>query len=955
MQNIKNRLSLFILIILCPLMAYSIPVEREDFKVNSDNGNYEQTDPRIAVAPDGSFVIVWIDKREGDNNVYLQRYNSDGYPETDNVKINDDVTTSWQAQPALDAGISGQYGVVWQDFRTDGYPSNPDVLFQPLDSLSIPIDTNRNITPGYQNWMRENPDISLSAWGAGVVVWADYLNGNWDIYGQLIGADGSLIGSSFKVNDDVGTAQQHYPKVSTSAEGWFVVTWYDNRSGNDDIFIQRFEDDGTPMGVNVRINTDGTNKRQTFPDVTTDGAGNFTVIWVDYRNGSYPDNPDVFAAKYHKDLTPLTGNFKLNTDGTERAQKYPAISADRMGNVGLVWADSTSVAWNIVGQMIDVDGVVREVDFTANSSGDSTKIKPQIALSGTHRYITWVDRRNGNYDIFASITKYNDPKLVISPPSLTFEMQRGGGVPSAQYVTVEDMGYNRLGYKVFSYNSWINCNPTNGGTPDSFAVSISSDTMSYGTYTGAIIVIDTVNHDSTSIIAVRLDVESAILSISPDTIEVVSVLGMDTTIYNTINVTNNGVGDLNATASTGAAWINIPNNPVSAPGDFILEITPASLSGGEHEAAVIVEANNALNSPDTVVVMLTVRDDIPFLALTSDSISIATNLPAAVDTFITIENIGGGITNWTAQAADPWLMIDRTFGSDNDTIKLSIDESQLTPGLWESYIEITDSNAINKNINCNFLLEYIEDFVDTVRIEPTNLFPGDEGSTVISLNLTSTIDSLFLPFQFDTSAFIVDSLIFGAGLPLYMNKFSQISNTTAQITIELTSLAPGMYMGSDDYMLAELFFTAKDTNITTAFDTLSNDSLHPYIITSTGTSRTPVVLSGEIMVGQPTPVEDYIPGLIPDKIELHNNYPNPFNAGTNIQFDLPRKSEVRMDIYNILGQRIKTLVNRQYSAGLHTISWDATTDDNWEAPSGIYFYRLSGSDFSIVKKMILLR
>jgi len=339
MQNIKNRLSLFILIILCPLMAYSIPVEREDFKVNSDNGNYEQTDPRIAVAPDGSFVIVWIDKREGDNNVYLQRYNSDGYPETDNVKINDDVTTSWQAQPALDAGISGQYGVVWQDFRTDGYPSNPDVLFQPLDSLSIPIDTNRNITPGYQNWMRENPDISLSAWGAGVVVWADYLNGNWDIYGQLIGADGSLIGSSFKVNDDVGTAQQHYPKVSTSAEGWFVVTWYDNRSGNDDIFIQRFEDDGTPMGVNVRINTDGTNKRQTFPDVTTDGAGNFTVIWVDYRNGSYPDNPDVFAAKYHKDLTPLTGNFKLNTDGTERAQKYPAISADRMGNVGLVWAD----------------------------------------------------------------------------------------------------------------------------------------------------------------------------------------------------------------------------------------------------------------------------------------------------------------------------------------------------------------------------------------------------------------------------------------------------------------------------------------------------------------------------------------------------------------------------------------------------------------------------------------
>ena len=955
MRHTHCVIILISLLILLPITALSVPVEREDFKVNSDNGNYEQTDPRIAVAPDGSFVIIWIDKREGENNVYLQRFNTEGFPDGGNVKINDDVITAWQAQPALDAGISGQYGIVWQDFRTDGYPYNPDIMFQPLDSISTPIGANVNVTPGYQNWMRENSDIAISAWGAGVVVWADYLNGNWDIYGQLIGLEGSLIGSSFKVNDDVGSSQQHYPKVATSAEGWFVVTWYDNRGGDDDIYIQRFNSDATPIGVNVKVNSDGTNKRQTFPDITTDGAGNFTVIWVDYRNGSYPDNPDIFAAKYQKDLTQLTGNFKLNTDGTERAQKYPAISADRMGNIGLVWADSISSAWDIVGQMIDVDGVVREVDFNAGYSGDSTKIKPQITLSGTHRYVTWVDRRDGNYDIYASITKYNDPKLVISPMSLIFEMEQGGGVPEAQYITVEDLGYNRLEYKVFSYNNWINCNPVIGETPGSFAVTITSDTLPYGTYTGAIIVIDIINHDSTGIIAVRLDVESAVLNVSPHTIEVVAMFGFDTTQYRTINVTNNGVGELIGNASSNASWINIPNNTVTAPGDIILEINSAGLSAGDHQTSVIIEANNALNSPDTVLVIMTIRDDIPMLSVVPDSIITASNLPAEIDTFITIQNTGGGITNWIALSADPWLLIDRTAGSDNDIIRLSIDESLLTPGLWNSNIEITDSNAINISTICYFKFEYIEDFVDTIRIEPANLFPGEEGVSVISLDLASTIESIFFPVQFDTAAIIVDSLIFGTELPLYMDKYSQINNSFSQFTLELSSIAPGMYMTEGNYLLAEIFFTSQNNIITTSFDTLYNDSLYPLIMTSTGAAKTPILISGEIIIGEPTPVDDYLPGYLPDKVELHHNYPNPFNSGTNIQFELPKKSDVRLDIYNILGQRIKTLINSQYSAGIHTASWDGTTGDNWSAPSGIYFYRLTGADFSIVKKMILLQ
>lgn len=88
----------------------------------------------------------------------------------------------------------------------------------------------------------------------------------------------------------------------------------------------------------------------------------------------------------------------------------------------------------------------------------------------------------------------------------------------------------------------------------------------------------------------------------------------------------------------------------------------------------------------------------------------------------------------------------------------------------------------------------------------------------------------------------------------------------------------------------------------------------------------------------------------PAEFKLYANYPNPFNPVTNIIFDIPKSSYVKLTIYNILGNEVATLINDELKVGRYLVSWNAS-----KYPSGIYFYKLIADDFTDVKKMILLK
>ena len=95
--------------------------------------------------------------------------------------------------------------------------------------------------------------------------------------------------------------------------------------------------------------------------------------------------------------------------------------------------------------------------------------------------------------------------------------------------------------------------------------------------------------------------------------------------------------------------------------------------------------------------------------------------------------------------------------------------------------------------------------------------------------------------------------------------------------------------------------------------------------------------------------------VIPDVFALHQNFPNPFNPVTNIRFDVPEQSFVKMEIFNILGQRVKTLANQEMNAGFHSIQWNGTNDHGKPLSSGMYIYTINAGKFHAVKKLVFMK
>jgi hypothetical protein len=101
--------------------------------------------------------------------------------------------------------------------------------------------------------------------------------------------------------------------------------------------------------------------------------------------------------------------------------------------------------------------------------------------------------------------------------------------------------------------------------------------------------------------------------------------------------------------------------------------------------------------------------------------------------------------------------------------------------------------------------------------------------------------------------------------------------------------------------------------------------------------------------------ENTQPPSVPGGFEFAQNYPNPFNPRTTFSFGLPEASHVTLEIFNILGQKVVTLIDQQQPAGRHVYEWDGLTDGGQEVSSGVYLARLTAGTFTSTKKMVVTR
>ena len=92
------------------------------------------------------------------------------------------------------------------------------------------------------------------------------------------------------------------------------------------------------------------------------------------------------------------------------------------------------------------------------------------------------------------------------------------------------------------------------------------------------------------------------------------------------------------------------------------------------------------------------------------------------------------------------------------------------------------------------------------------------------------------------------------------------------------------------------------------------------------------------------------PSALPGRFQLRQNYPNPFNPTTAISFETPLRQPVELDVFNVLGQKVTSLVNQELPAGRHTVVFDGSG-----LASGVYLYRLKAGSNKETRKMVLLK
>jgi hypothetical protein len=142
--------------------------------------------------------------------------------------------------------------------------------------------------------------------------------------------------------------------------------------------------------------------------------------------------------------------------------------------------------------------------------------------------------------------------------------------------------------------------------------------------------------------------------------------------------------------------------------------------------------------------------------------------------------------------------------------------------------------------------------------------------------------------------------------------------------------------------------------VTVYWHGVETEAIHEgYLVIESDDPVTPVA-NVHLILDVMTGIEDGLE-VLPTKYALHQNYPNPFNPSTTIKYDLKAKTDVTLTIYNILGQKVRTLVQANQAAGFKNVVWDGLNDSGEQVSTGVYIYRIEAEDFVKSRKMVFMK
>ncbi|MCI0329959.1 MAG: T9SS type A sorting domain-containing protein [candidate division Zixibacteria bacterium] len=514
--------------------------------------------------------------------------------------------------------------------------------------------------------------------------------------------------------------------------------------------------------------------------------------------------------------------------------------------------------------------------------------------------------------------------ISLSPASFTFNAFQSGALPASQTLDITNTGSGTLNWTAAeALNSgWLNLVPTNGTAPGSITVSITATGLAPNTYYDTIVVSSADANNSPQRVPVTYTVSAAptpaVISLSPDSLTFNAFQTGALPAFQTVDIANTGSGALNWTAfrARNSIWLSLAPSPTegTAPSTITVSITTTSLVPNTYYDTIVVFSADAGNSPQQVPVTYILTGPSIFPSPDSLLFSGSQGGPNPAGQILSIDATSPNIA-WSVSKSQSWLGLTPVADTGSGQVSVSASLAGLVEGDYFDSIVVTAPQAVN-----------------SPRQVPVHLHV--EGPVLSSASLQVSPDSLDFDAQ-RNQPIPPQSIDISNGGQLPLNWTAAVLHGAAWLAIDPSS-------GTDGGTITVTVTT--DLDPLTYVDTIkieAPDALNsPRFI--------PVRLNVTTDAGDG-------PANRPRSFALFQNYPNPFNPATKIDFALPRSGYARLEVFNVVGQRIRVLVDGELSAGLHSVVWDGRESSGQLVGSGIYFYRLKSENLSDIKRAVFLK
>ena len=965
---------------------------------------------RSANAVEGGVVFVWSDTRTGIRDVWAQKYDVNGNKlwGEEGLLVNGEL--SRQEDPVVIESGNGDVIIAWVDFRNE---DAGDIYAQKVSSDGV-LQWDPS---GVPLCLHEEIQISLNIVpdenGGAYVIWLDSRNvGGTDIYGTHIDSNGDIVAGwdadGNPIANESGIQNQHtFWEDGTNGA---VVAWHDTRDPDDaDIYIQRIASNGDLLwdeDGNILTNATGPQEK---PKITPDGTGNFIFSWRDMGVDSFGD---IKAQRVDLNGNLLWANEVEVYAGTGIQRNARITKASDNGAI-IVWEDGRNeISENfkdLYAQKLDISG---NLQWDASSVEIVQAMNDQLnpRLKGDNdggAWITWEDGRVNNHPYEDIYIQHVNSSGTFELPANGYDVCSADGWQFSPLVKISDnnvfcvWGDNRTGStglyvqilddsgtpileddgEIIYYGLCGDSHNQQILTNDDKKIVIWEDTRNAGY--GFQIYYQVVNDDGSFVLAENGqpittltgdDQESMDSDIYPDS-DILTIvweenkLGFKQIFGQAVDLEGNMLWSVDEGMQLGESSVEQVKPKIST-----------LVDGSTHEYYVGWE--DYTDFMDTRIMGQKIIDG--NLEWGIEGITIADRngndeLCEVYKNYYVWQSVGYNNRNIFC------LMVDENgdpaTGWDADGLEVCIEDGDQ---LNARVLEVPDGLLIIWDDTRNGSIDI---YGQIVTPEGTILW-ADGGIPLVDDNN----DQFFSNMLYDDAIFMVwEDFRSGSVFDVYMQKFDLDgievwADSVAVVVQESNQEAPYLVSDGTNFMVfwedyangdeSELKAQLMDENggmtwPETGFTICSelrnqnepksvNDGEYSYVIwedtRSSGKTDIYNVYIQKVKF-EPVDADDtqiHVSGNI-----LMQNYPNPFNPTTTIDFNLTENTFVTLEIFNIKGQKVKTLVADNMQAGYHSMVWNGKNNAGKSVSSGIYFSNFGtnneNSDYTSVKKMLLLK